>query len=166
MYYSQDRKKEILKYAEEHNVSEAAKKYDVDQSTIYIWRKRKNGDGDDDDKGERKGTGNRYSNNLKKEVVAYYQQHGTDKTIEKYNIPSATIHRWTRESLKSNGIGKKSFKIPENPLFGDNEPSINYHQVKIEKPKEEEQKKTHDKKMIMICTEDPSQLIDVLKGIL
>lgn len=112
-----------------------------------------------------------YEEDFKREVVKCALEQTQKVACKKYNIASSTLHYWLskykEQQIKENKNEKQNIEqnlFPEKKINDDFKPKENkakYHKISIDPPKKEPAKK-----ILVLCSEDPAQLIEVLKGVL
>jgi len=82
-YFDKESKEAILQYNEKFGPAETCRKYAINNSMIYYWKKH--------------GLQNRYSDEFKEDAVHAYETMGLRKAAKTLNLSLATLVKWKKE---------------------------------------------------------------------
>lgn len=113
--FTDEEKKKILEYANQHGLTSAMREHNIDIATILSWNRKFKiyiNTGSRHTGATHTKTYTRNTTEYKLEVLNFAKQYGVSKAIRKYNIPSATIQYWNAD-LKVYPVRKARTFTPE-----------------------------------------------------
>jgi transposase-like protein len=117
--FTEEQKREILTYANEHSLTSAMREYNLDIYTILKWNEKLN---------IYKPTGHRAeathkkkyevpTNEKKQEVLDFVKKHGISKAVRAFNIPSSTIQTWNKKEQVYKARKHRTFTEAQKALI-------------------------------------------------
>jgi hypothetical protein len=160
--YSQEFIRDVLRFWKTHTLIETSKKYNISRSLIMRWRAKELSNKEENTKVEvkKKSVKGMFTEEQKKEIAEYAIAYGQKKAGEKYNIPPSVANYFRfRMNKEEQGI-KKSASSAKSP---ERKKEAKYEVQPLDQP---EKTPKPQSKIMVICSEDPAQLLKMLKGLI